>query len=288
MGGVMPSSVPVLHLNINFHDMMRHKLIILLTVTVLSAVSCDRSFVFMQLTDTQIGFRDKTEGYAWSDSLMQAAVAAVNRVHPACVVITGDLVNRTSDSLQVAIYKRNLAGIDSSIPVYALPGNHDMRPWTEENHAAFLAFNGYDRFSFKMKGCAFIGFDSCCIKDSIETVEKEQLAWLEGELRKARKCRQIYLFTHCPVIRESIDEEEDYFNFPIPKRREYIDLFKKYGVTALFAGHTHTYYHTSFEGIEFITAGPVGAPLHGGFSGVNVVKVSGKGFSNEYVPAGDA
>ena len=34
--------------------MIRHKLVILLTVAVLSAVSCDRSFVFMQLTDTQI------------------------------------------------------------------------------------------------------------------------------------------------------------------------------------------------------------------------------------------
>ncbi len=263
------------------------KLTALLAAALLIAVSCDRSFTFIQLTDTQIGFRDKTEGYAWSDSLMQEAVKAVNRTLPSCVIVTGDLVNNTADSLQAAIYKRNIAAIDGRIPVYTLPGNHDMRPWTEENHKAFLAFNGYDRFSFKMKGCAFIGFDSCCIKDSIETVEKEQLEWLVGELEKARGSRQIFLFTHCPVIRESIDEKEDYFNFPIPKREEYIAIFKKYGVTALFAGHTHKYYHTSYDGIEFITAGPVGAPLHGGFSGLNVVRVNRKGFTNEYVTAGD-
>ena len=244
------------------------KLTALLAAALLIAVSCDRSFTFIQLTDTQIGFRDKTEGYALSDSLMQEAVKAVNRTLPSCVIVTGDLVNNTADSLQAAIYKRNIAAIDGRIPVYALPGNHDMRPWTEENHKAFLAFNGYDRFSFKMKGCAFIGFDSCCIKDSIETVEKEQLEWLVGELEKARGSRQIFLFTHCPVIRESIDEKEEYFNFPI-------------------AGHTHKYYHTSYEGIEFITAGPVGAPLHGGFSGLNVVRVNRKGFTNEYVTAGD-
>ena len=264
------------------------KRILILLSVLLAAVSCDRSFVFMQLTDPQIGFRDKTDGYVWTDSLMNAAVEAVNRISPACVVITGDLVNNTADSLQKAIYKKNLALIDPKIPVYALPGNHDMRPWTEENHEAFLQFNGYDRFSFKQKGCAFIGFDSCCIKDTIETVENEQLAWLKQELGKAKGCRQIFLFTHCPVIRERIDEEEDYFNFPIPKRKEYIDLFKQYGVTALFAGHTHKNYHTTYEGIEFITAGPVGAPLHGGFSGVDVVRVGKKDFSHEFVPAGEA
>ena len=254
----------------------------------LLTASCSRPFVFIQLTDPQIGFRDTTQGYAWTDSLMLLAVDAVNRVRPACVIITGDLVNKPTDSLQQAIYKRNVEAIDPSVPVYALPGNHDIRPWTEENHAAFIKRNGYDRFSFKVKGCSFIGFDSDCIKDSIETVEKEQLEWLTRELEKAKGSRQVYLFTHCPVIRETIDEKEDYFNFPIPKRKEYIDLFKRYGVTALFAGHTHKYYQTSYEGISFITAGPVGAPLHGGFSGLNLVRVSGKGFTNEYVPAPEA
>ena len=60
------------------------------TLLLLLTASCNRPFVFIQLTDTQIGFGDKTEGYVWSDSLMCLAVDAVNRVRPACVIITGE------------------------------------------------------------------------------------------------------------------------------------------------------------------------------------------------------
>lgn len=35
-------------------------------------------FTFVQMSDTQIGFIDKSEGYSHSDSLMKAAVVASN------------------------------------------------------------------------------------------------------------------------------------------------------------------------------------------------------------------
>lgn len=265
------------------------KKLFLAALAALFLASCGpEEFTFIQMTDPQVGFKDKTEGYAQSDSLFKLAVAAVNRIKPAVVVITGDLVNDTADSLQKVIYKANVAAIDPSIPVYANPGNHDMRPWTPENHKAFLEFNGYDRFSFKLNGCAFIGFDSCCIKDEIAEQEAEQKVWLEKELAAAKGSRYIFLFTHCPVFRESIDEDEDYFNFSKPKRKEYLDLFKEYGVNALFAGHTHKDYRSAYEGIELITAGPVGSPLHGGYSGLNVIRVGKDGFTCTYSSAPDA
>lgn len=243
-----------------------------------------KEFTFIQMSDPQVGFLDATEGYSQSDSLMRLAVDIINNMEPAVVLITGDLVNNTADSLQKAIYKHNIASINPEVPVYANPGNHDIRPWTPENHEAFLEFNGYDRYSFKLNGCAFIGFDSCCIKDGIEEQEAEQLEWLRQELAAAKGSRFIFLFTHCPVFRESIDEDEDYFNFSKPKRAEYLDLFKEYGVSALFAGHTHKDYRASWNGIELITAGPVGSPLHGGYSGLNIIQVSKDSFSCEYTP----
>ena len=248
-------------------------------------VACGpKEFTFIQMSDPQVGFLDTTEGYRQSDSLMSLAVNAINRIQPAVVLITGDLVNNTADSLQKAVYKRNIASIDPAVPVYANPGNHDMRPWTPENHEAFLEFNGYDRYSFKLNGCAFIGFDSCCIKDGIEEQEAEQLEWLKKELAAAKGSRYIFLFTHCPVFRENIDEDEDYFNFSKPKRAEYLKLFEEYGVSALFAGHTHKDYRAKWNGIELITAGPVGSPLHGGYSGLNIIQVGRDGFSCSYSP----
>ncbi len=296
------------------------------------------------MTDPQIGFRDNTSGFRKSDSLFNRAAEAVNALNPKCVIITGDLINDAYDTLQDSIYRANRGKI--KVPVYEIPGNHDIRPWTPVNHSHYLQQRGYERFSFRLGGCAFIGFDSNCIKDGQEKLndakaaagtsssssnrssesgtgkaatlseevvwaeavkaEQEQLKWLEWELRKARRYKYIFVFLHCPVIRESIDEENDYFNFHKGSyaqglsggnvdlegnggniegtREKYIALFKKYGVDVVFAGHTHMDYDTTVEGIRFITAGPVGMPLGRGHSGYEVVTVTKDSVSCRFIP----
>lgn len=241
-------------------------------------------FCFVQMSDPQIGFRDKSQGFVHSDSLFDLAVKEVNLLKPACVIITGDLINDQRDMLQDSIYRANRAKIEA--PVYEVPGNHDIRPWTADNRSNYLNLRGYERFSFRKNGCAFIGIDSNCILDSTnvtaQIAEKEQLKWLVRELKRARKCRYTFVFLHCPVILETIGEENGYFNFPKGKRAEYIALFKKYGVAAVFAGHTHMEYNTQAEGIRFVTAGPVGSPLGRGYSGYEIINVTKNGFSTEY------
>ena len=54
---------------------------------------------------------------------MQAAVAAVNRVHPACVVITGDLVNTDPEEIQP--YVPLLSSFTAYDGVISVLGNHD-------------------------------------------------------------------------------------------------------------------------------------------------------------------
>ena len=282
-----------------------------LLAAVLSAAvsSCSprlTEFTFVQMTDPQIGFRDNTPEFKKSDSLFSRAAEAVNALNPKCVIITGDLINDAYDKLQDSIYRVNRNKIKA--PVYEIPGNHDIRPWTLENRTHYLQQRGYERFSFRLGGCAFIGFDSNCIKDGYEKLnaegvlgealkaEEEQFKWLERELHKARRCKYVFVFLHCPVIRENIDEENDYFNFHKgadglernnvkfwAPREKYITLFKKYGVDIVFAGHTHMDYDTTAEGIRFVTAGPVGSPLGRGYSGYEVVRVSNDGVDCRYV-----
>ena len=147
-----------------------------------------------------------------------------------------------------------------------------------------MSMRGSDRFSFRSHDCAFIGFDSNCILDKATEFEAAQKAWLEAELAAARGSRHIFVFLHCPIIREAIDERVDNSNFPVEKREEYIGLFKKYGVTAVFAGHTHQEYDCVYDGIRFITAGPVGNAIGHGKPGYEVVRVTADGFTAEYVP----
>ena len=242
------------------------------------AVSCRNfePFIFVQMSDPQIGFLDESPGYAHSDSLMTVAVDDVNALKPDFVFVTGDLVNNPSDPVQDSIYNARISEINA--PVYAVLGNHDCMG---------IAAPDYERFSVQAKDCAFIGIDSNCIKDSVKEAEDEQWKWLEDELSSAKNCRYTFVFLHCPIIRESIDEPEDYFNFPMDKRRQYIDLFKRYGVDAVLAGHCHQEFNCTVDGIVFNIAGPVGYPLGHGKSGYNVVNVSADGFNINYVGTGD-
>ena len=260
-------------------------IILVLSALLLPAGCKEKTLTFVHMSDTQVGFIDSSAHFVHSDSLLAAAVKAVNDISPACVVITGDLVNSASDEEQNEIFEKRTGEITA--PVYLVPGNHDIHGYSPEKFEQYVARRGYGRFSFRMgpgKGTAFIGMDSNCIKDGCEEAEKEQLEWLREELSKARTARHILVFLHCPIIRESIDETEDYFNFPMDKRKSYIDMFKEAGVEAVFAGHTHRTIVTEYDGIRFYTAGPVGNALGDGTPGFNIVTVGAEGVMAEYVP----
>ena len=258
---------------------MKSRIILLF---LLLAVACNRfePFTFVQMSDTQIGFQDNSPAFCHSDSLMKAAVDAANALKPVCVVITGDLVDDYTHPVQDSIFRTRLAEIEA--PAYLVPGNHDYSKSTPEKRQAYIARRGYDRFSFKKNGCAFISINSNTIKDGVEEMEAEQWDWLEKELAAAKGCKYKFLFLHCPIIRESMDEEEDYFNFSKEQRRRYLDLLKKYGVDIVFSGHCHQEFFTEAEGIRLITAGPVCNPLGHGYPGYNVVKVAKDGVDVTY------
>lgn len=252
---------------------------ILFGLLFLASACCPfRPFTFVQMTDPQIGFELSEEK---TDTMFKAAVAEVNALNPELVVITGDLVNWAYSDKQDSIYFDGRALIKA--PVYELPGNHDIRTNEPQSRERYMKLHGETRFSIKKNGCAFIGIDSNCIKNGEEELEAEQLEWLKDQLKKAKKAKYTFVFLHCPIIRQTIDEPEDYFNFSIPKRKEYIELFKEHGVDAVFAGHTHIDYRTEYEGIRFYAAGPVGFAFDRDRSGYNVITVTRDGFDVKYI-----
>ena len=270
---------------------MKHIRLFLLLATVFLASACNGSFQFVHMADTQIGFQDTSARFIHTDTLMQKAVEAVNALRPEAVFITGDFVHQPygeGDTAvfyeQNAIFEANMQRFNPAIDVRLVPGNHDIRDYSTERRDAYVSLRGYDRFAFRRKGCAFIGFDTNCIKDGAQEAASAQWAWLEGQLRKARKARYTFLFIHCPVIRQRMDEPEGYFNFPTELRRKYLDLFKEYGVDAVFAGHTHQDFTCEVEGVRFYTAGAVGTCLGHGYPGYNVVTVGKDGFEVVYTP----
>ena len=261
---------------------MKKSLFFLFCLGAALLAGCNRfePFTFVHMADTQIGFHDTTAHFVHSDSLMKAAVEAVNALNPACVIIAGDLVDKPANEEQQAIFAARKAEIQA--PVWLVPGNHDyMNGYAGKDRDRYLEQFGYEHFAFRLNGCTFIGIDSNCIKTNDTEAEAAQWEWLCAELKKASRSKYIFVVLHCPIIRKSIDEKEAYFNFPMDKREKYISLFKEAGVTAVLAGHTHQEYDTEYDGIRFITAGPVGNALGHGYPGYNVVKVTRDGIQSE-------
>ena len=51
-----------------------------------------RPFFFVQITDPQLGFKEK-DSMEQGVKLLTETVEAINRIHPAFVVVTGDMIN---------------------------------------------------------------------------------------------------------------------------------------------------------------------------------------------------
>jgi predicted MPP superfamily phosphohydrolase len=76
-------------------------------------------FFFVQFADPQLEGATETANFEY-------AVAVVNHLRPAFVVICGDLVENTGDAREINEYFRILSKIDPDIPVYNVAGNHDV------------------------------------------------------------------------------------------------------------------------------------------------------------------
>src|SRR6266540_1133130 len=147
-------------------------------------------------------FTDNTN-FVQETANFEFAVATVNRLHPAFVVITGDLVNKAGDAAQIAEYRRIVGTIDRSIPVYDVAGNHDLENVpTPQSLAAYTNLFGADYYTFRHPGFVGIVLNSCLIHSPQKTADQlaAQERWLKAALEKARSegARHIVVFQHHP------------------------------------------------------------------------------------------
>jgi 3',5'-cyclic AMP phosphodiesterase CpdA len=248
-------------------------------------------FSFIQMSDPQFGMFAENRGFQHETANLEFAVAAANRLHPKFVVITGDLVNQAGNASQIAEYQRITATLDPSIRLYSVAGNHDVgnQP-TTAGLAAWRERFGPDYYSFRYDDFAGFVLNSSLIAapDKVREEAGKQEAWLVAELEKARRegAKRLVVFQHHPWFLSDAGEADQYFNIPTAARERYLALFRKYGVTHVFAGH----YHRNAEGrtgsLEMITTGPVGKPLDDARSGIRLVNVTDAGIEHRYFDFG--
>ena len=249
-------------------------------------------FYFIQLTDPQLGMYRADSDFVQDAANLEFAIASVNRLHPAFVVITGDLVNKPGDSAQVAAYHRITGKLDRSIMLYSLPGNHDIGNIpTPATIARYRRQFGPDHYVFRSGALAGVVLNSSLLQqpDSAPGEDAAQEKWLGDTLAALSRERgtQIVVFQHHPWFLAQPTEANQYFNIPVEIRARYLALFKRYGVRYLFSGHYHQNAIGHDGPIEMITTGPVGKPFGDTKSGMRIVMVTDSGLAHRYVEFGD-
>ena len=248
------------------------RLLLALAVIVLTSAAQAQSFV--QITDPQLGFMTRSADFTPEKELMQRIVQEVNQLKPDFVVFSGDMVHERTDENALRGFDELRRLIDQEIPVLFLPGNHDVGNEAKaEEVAAFVRRYGSDRFVCKERTYTLIGYNSCVIKAGTEA-EAAEFAWLKKQLKRASHKKPLILIAHHPLFVREADEAETYENIPPVLRRKYLELFRRYGVSLVLAGHLHKCARGAWEGIPFITSGAAGRPLGKDKPGFTLVTIT--------------
>ena len=229
---------------------------------------------FIQISDPQLGFMTKTEDHTQEIQWMEQIIKEVNRLQPNFVVFSGDLVHWRTDEKALSEFSLLCKKISPEIPIYYLPGNHDVGNEAETKEVeAFITRYGHDRFVHKAHDYTVIGYNSCVIKACTEA-EANEYEWLKKQLKKARKKKPIIMVAHHPLFLKNIEEKETYENFPEKYRLKYLNLFSTYHVDMILAGHLHQCAKGSYQDIELATAGAAGRPLGKDKPGIQIVSTT--------------
>jgi len=247
---------------------------------------------FIQMSDPQFGMYTKDKEFDHETANFEFAVATANRLKPAFVVITGDLVNKAGDEPQIAEFHRIAKKFDPSIKLYVMPGNHDVgNEPTPESLAKYRERFGPDYFAFRSGDIAGIVLNSSLYKAPGKVLDEaaKMEAWFKAELEKAKQsgARHILVFQHIPPFVKDPAEPVTYDSYPLEGRARYLKLLHEYGVKLIFNGHYHASAESRDGDLENIITGPVGQPLKGGKSGMRIVTVTPDTVKHKYYDFGE-
>jgi hypothetical protein len=201
---------------------------------------------------TFVVFGDSRHGLAEVPRL----VAAARRVDPDLVLYTGDLAPSGNDADGWRGFFAATAPLFADVPVYPALGNHELlydAGATRFRRTFALPDGGRERlyYSFRRGPAAFLVLDG-------NSPTPAQTAWLREALEAARRdaVPHVFVLLHQPPF--SVGEHCG-SALAMP---EWVALFERYRVRAVFAGHDHAYERMERNGVRYFVSGGGGAPLY--------------------------
>lgn len=163
------------------------------------------------------------------------------------VVTTGDnFYDPDGSATQANYYDPMACLLQAEIQWRASWGNHDVR-----GDATRQVLGAKRWYRWRFRGADFF------MLDSNNTSDPEQKVWLEGQLAASSAAIKIAVFHHPPYTVGSQHDPDE------TVQREWVPLFRLYGVTLVLTGHNHIYEHHVVDGIHYVVTGGGGRSLYG-------------------------
>lgn len=193
-------------------------------------------FSFVLTGDPQIGYGNGFEQGSYQRFIDQAKV--LNHLSLDFVIFPGDLVH-ANNPYQWKLFVQGLN--QYTMPVYMIPGNHDVQTRLELER--YKDRFGADYYDFVINNCAFVMINSETARDGALDYD-QHLAhwnWLERTLQDHQLANRKYTFLvmHRPLYKDDVGEKSGYKNWPVKTRSKLINMIRKYNVSAVLAGHLH-------------------------------------------------
>jgi len=190
---------------------------------------------FVQISDSHIGF-DKPANTDVTATL-RVAIAKIKAEPqpPSFVLHTGDLTHLSKpaefDALQQVLSELGL-------PIFYVPGEHDV---LEDDGANYLqrfgkGTQGAGWHSFDQNGVHFIGLVNVVNLKAggLGTLGREQLEWLEKDVKRLKSSTPIVVFAHIPLW--SVYPEWGWGTEDSARALSYL---KRFGSVSVLNGHIH-------------------------------------------------
>ena len=225
--------------------------------------------------DPQLGFgaaKDAEAAYRQDLRRLEKEIELVNAAKPDVVVFAGDMTHLVEDAPRD--WPRLLKKIEASLLI--APGNHDVPdPVKKAALDAYCAIFGDDNKSLNINGWKIVAANSQLCRPTDETaVRDEHTAWFEAELRDAAsKKTPVIVATHVPPFVKSLNEKDEYFNFPSAQRKAYLDFCVDNGVKFYLAGHTHTTLEREYRGVPILNGETISCNFDNRPFGFRILKI---------------
>lgn len=196
--------------------------------------SADLSFV--QISDSHIGFNKPANPDV--TGTLQATIDKINAMpdSPSFVLHTGDL-SHLSQADEFDILDQSLKSVRTG-RIFYVPGEHDV---LNDNGKQYLARYGKETkgqgwYSFDMKGVHFVGLVN--VVDTSEgglgSLGREQLEWLENDLKGLSASTPIVVFAHIPLW--SVYPQ---WGWGTRDSEQALGYLRRFGSVSVLNGHIH-------------------------------------------------